>query len=67
MDQALGFETSAEAAAEMEADFARMIAEMKQDREQRQCDQAEIAKSQARSRAMLDNIAQVVAELKALQ
>ena len=66
MDQALGFETDAEAAAEMQAEIARMIAEMKGDREQRKRDRVEIAESQVRSRAMLDRILKVVAELKAL-
>ena len=50
----------------MQAAIARMIAEMKQLREQRQHDRAEIEKSQIETRAMLDTIAEVLAELKAL-
>ena len=66
MDEALKLDTTAEEAAEMQAAIARMIAEMKQLREQRQHDRAEIEKSQIETRAMLDTIAEVLAELKAL-
>jgi len=65
MDEALKLETTAEEAARLQAGIAQMMTEMRRLREERRRDQAEIEESQAKTREMLETIAETLAELRA--
>ena len=65
MEEVLQFEAIPEDASEMKSAIAQMMAEMDELHRLRRQDQADIEQAQAETRAMLDTIAEVLAELKA--